>query len=170
MLRRRWLLGGLGALAALSALGLLTRAVRPPQAAAVSSSVSTQPAASKAGEDAGDEAPALPPTWQEASRGAATAEPERPLHTMPSSLSPFHRADDSANLVRTEVPPLRLEGIAQGASTVALISGQRLRVGESIEGFELLAADGRQAELFAPAYGHLRLVLQGPESSATTEP
>lgn len=167
MPRRRWLIAGLGVLATLSALVLLTRALQPPQNKVPSTTTSTG-LPPQSGEDSGD-TPRASPTWHAMASGDNTEEPERPLRSMPPSANPF-APPTGWSQATAEVPKLRLEGIAQGAAAIALISGRRVRVGESIEGYQLLAAGERQAELFAPAHGHLRLVLQGPPPPEVTEP
>ncbi len=106
-----------------------------------------------------------PPTWQSFIRPDRREAPPRPVVRFAEGLpSPFDRLPAAAGKVRTETvavggPGLRVEGISFGANAVALLSGQAVRVGDTISGHRVVRIDRSAVTLLGPG-GRLELGFQ----------
>lgn len=113
-----------------------------------------------------------PPRWQSFIRPGERDTPPRPVLRVARELpSPFDRLPVAApprqavSVVR-EDPGLQLQGISTGAQTVALVSGQAVRVGDTVSGYRVVGI-GRSAVTLAGPQGarfDLSLRKYGPES------
>ncbi len=161
MSARRIALIAAGLLIAICGLVLIVRAFRGADASAAASDP-----AQTAGHPAGGRAQEPPPPkWQSFLRPDEKAAPPRPVVRLAQgSPNPFDRlARPEGSVVvkaaRPENPGFRLEGIAAGAQTVALISGHAVREGGTISGFRVLRIGRKAVTLAGPRGNRLDLAM-----------
>jgi hypothetical protein len=147
-----------GILIAAVGLVLVARGFRGAQAAVASS----DPAQTAGGAMGGRAQEPPPPRWQSFLRPEETATPRRPvLHLAQGVPNPFDRlaTGGGARAARPENPGFRLEGIAAGAQSVALISGHAVREGGTISGFRVVRIGRSAVTLAGPQGSRLDLAL-----------
>ena len=102
-----------------------------------------------------------PPRWQSFLRPGEKAAPPRPLVRLARSLSdPFDRPQAAAPRPAGN-PGFQLQGISTGARAVALVSGHKVREGDSLAGYRVVRI-ARSAVTLAGPGGRFDLALRAP--------